>query len=250
MSIPNNLNSLTALQAHMIELDNRLVLKDISLTQPRLHNTRCEAQAYKIHLCNSLKYLDLKLYLVIYTDKDLSQLPATERLPYYHEYNATVACHNIFPELASDAFLNWFINHISTIYGENNLNIWIAGLPDLKPTLPSERAAPLGQEMISPDKGRTVAEITDKLLKKHIYKSKHFLRKPPAIAFDLEIIEAARAAGVERVEAHEDEDKKLYSVDLDRFVKSSIVIDRGAGPQLALPLEYWTVKDNKQLGLC
>lgn len=87
--------------------------------------------------------------------------------------------------------------------------------------------------------GRQCATIAGDLLRKTVHGSRHILRQPPAIAFDLAHIEAARRAGVRRVLVHDAENGATYHASFETFCTKAIPLDRGAGPQLALPLCYW-----------
>lgn len=87
--------------------------------------------------------------------------------------------------------------------------------------------------------GRQCATIASDLLRKTIHGSRHILRQPPAIAFDLAHIEAAKQAGVQRVAVHGAENGAIYRASFGDFCTKAIRLNRGAGPQQALPLRYW-----------
>lgn len=89
------------------------------------------------------------------------------------------------------------------------------------------------------DRGQQTASIVGDLLRKTIVGSRHILRQPPAIAFDVAHIEAARLAGVQRIAVHDAESGATYRASFEDFCSKAIRLDRGAGPQLALPLRYW-----------
>lgn len=64
------------------------------------------------------------------------------------------------------------------------------------------------------------------------------LRKPPAWSLWEGLIGALEAVGVRYVELDQ-EDGVTWLAPLALFRSMGIRIDRGAGPQLALPLEHW-----------
>ena len=67
------------------------------------------------------------------------------------------------------------------------------------------------------------------------------LKRPPAWAAAVEALDAAKAAGAQWVEYHDLDTGKTYRAVLEAFFRHGLRIDRGYGPQLALPLAYWTV---------
>ena len=97
------------------------------------------------------------------------------------------------------------------------------------------------------DHGQPCASIVSDTLRKTIT-SKHVLTRPPAIAFDASHIEAAVAAGVTKVLVRNKETERVYQVSFETFRAKAIRLDRGAGPQWALPLRYWHV-DGDQLNV-
>lgn len=100
--------------------------------------------------------------------------------------------------------------------------------------------------------GRVCAAIEGHVLRKTVRRSLHFLRKPPGIAFDVRILEEARAAGVLAVLVVESEQAHIYTASLGDFERWGVPLNRGYGAQLALPLEHWQVRrpgDAVQLSL-
>jgi hypothetical protein len=79
------------------------------------------------------------------------------------------------------------------------------------------------------------------VFRKTVSGSKHFLRKPEAIAFDIESVKAAEAAGASLVVVQDRDTGKTYTASIDQIWKSGLYLDRGFGQQVALPLTYWTV---------
>ena len=108
------------------------------------------------------------------------------------------------------------------------------------------------QELRAGASGKMCAAIEGDTLRKTVLASKHFLRKPPAIAFDVAILDAARQAGVERVEVLDRESGRNYTATLADFDRFGVSLNRGFGVQLALPLARWQVRrpsDGIQLSL-
>jgi len=97
--------------------------------------------------------------------------------------------------------------------------------------------------------GKVVAVIIDNMLHKRVFASKHFLRKPPAIAFDKSVIDEARSKKATDIMVHDRESKKRYKISMDSFVDNAFQIDRGHGVQLALAIGKWTILDPRQFNL-
>ncbi len=83
-----------------------------------------------------------------------------------------------------------------------------------------------------------VGRLADGWLRKHVDSTRHMLRQPPAWAIDadhLDRLEAVGAAGVRLT----DENGTVWSADLAAFERYGVLIDRGHGRQVALPLSRW-----------
>ncbi len=76
--------------------------------------------------------------------------------------------------------------------------------------------------------------------------SVHQLRRPPAWAFERNILEQAHTAGASLVEVHDVETGITYTVPLATLWQKGIRIQRGHGEQIALPLNLWHREDPKQ----
>lgn len=79
--------------------------------------------------------------------------------------------------------------------------------------------------------------------KKNVEGSKHFLKKPPAIAFDKSTIKDAQKFGATLIEVYDKETHRTYRASMDKLWEAGIHIDRGQGQQLALPFRYWDIDD-------
>ncbi len=92
--------------------------------------------------------------------------------------------------------------------------------------------------------GRVVGEVRgDGYFQKHVRGSIHFLRKPPAIAFDLATLDAAERAGAHSVEIFDDETGLHYRSTLRRVRVKGFRAARGYGEQVALPLREFNRGD-------
>jgi hypothetical protein len=90
--------------------------------------------------------------------------------------------------------------------------------------------------------GKPVASLCGHTLRKRVRSSLHQLRQPPAWAFDVSILEAARQDGAQVVEVVDTESRKIYRAPLIAFFLHGTRIDRGFGQQLALPLTFWRIE--------
>ena len=83
--------------------------------------------------------------------------------------------------------------------------------------------------------GKIVAKIEGKCLIKHIKKS-HYLTKPPAVAIDEKAIRFAQDRGVEQINIFDVDNNLGLVYSMKEFLKKSFRINRGYGPQLAIPV--------------
>lgn len=79
---------------------------------------------------------------------------------------------------------------------------------------------------------------TDGTLRRRM-SARHFLRRPPAIAFDRDVIDQAHAVGAERIVCVDRDSGDAYAVTMDAFMRGAFAFNRGWGDQLALPLAQW-----------
>lgn len=90
---------------------------------------------------------------------------------------------------------------------------------------------------------KIVGEVINNVFSKRVHSSRHFLRKPPSIAFDIETIEQAKSKGATEVEITDLDTGRIYRISLERLLEKGFKIDRGFGLQLALPLSYWQIEE-------
>lgn len=77
--------------------------------------------------------------------------------------------------------------------------------------------------------------------RKTIQGSKHLLRVPPAVAFDLSTLDDAERAGAKTVEVTDSESGHVYSAPLALLREKGFKVARGFGSQWALTLIHWAV---------
>lgn len=94
--------------------------------------------------------------------------------------------------------------------------------------------------------GRVVGEVRDQVLRKAVRASVHFLRVPPAIAWDVCALEQAEALGAVRTEVLDTETGTVYTAPLSAFWRDGLRLNRGHGEQIALPLVRWQVRQRGQ----
>jgi len=87
-----------------------------------------------------------------------------------------------------------------------------------------------------------VASLEGRILRKVVRGSLHQLRRPPAWAIDLQILEAARRDGATRVEITDIEGRKVYTAAVIDFDLHGFKFNRGFGVQVGLALCYWQVE--------
>mgnify|MGYP003375131296 CR=1 FL=1 len=95
-------------------------------------------------------------------------------------------------------------------------------------------------------KGKAVGKVQGGTFRRTV-KPAHQLRQPPAWALWEGLVTALEAVGVRYVELDQ-EDGVSWLAPLELFRSMGIRIDRGAGPQLALPLQYWTRSEIRPAG--
>ena len=89
--------------------------------------------------------------------------------------------------------------------------------------------------------GKVVGEVVGDVLRKAVRGSVHFLRQPRAIAWDTCALEQAEDLGATRTEVLDTESGYVYAAPLAAFWRYGVRLDRGHGPPIALPLDFWTV---------
>lgn len=84
--------------------------------------------------------------------------------------------------------------------------------------------------------GRTIGYVKGNAFYKTVAASRHFLRTPPAIAFDTCSLEAAQRAGASKVIVTDRETGICYRAQISYILEAGFSVNRGFGEQWALPL--------------
>ena len=86
---------------------------------------------------------------------------------------------------------------------------------------------------------RVLGEISNGALRKHVYGSRHFMRTPPGIAWDVWAIERAKASACPITIVTDRETGRVYVADLVDFDRHGVRRNFGYGDQTILPFNYW-----------
>lgn len=89
--------------------------------------------------------------------------------------------------------------------------------------------------------GRVVGWVRGKVFAKRVQASRHFLRTPPAIAFDVSSLASAELLGARAVEVIDTDTGRRYTASIAHICARGFPVNRGHGPQIALTLDCWTV---------
>ena len=88
---------------------------------------------------------------------------------------------------------------------------------------------------------RVVGEVVEGTFKKSISGSSHMLRKPRALALDVDSLKQAKGYGARTIQITDRETGFVYSCDVEHFTRHAFELNRGFGVQSALTLNHWTV---------
>jgi len=94
-------------------------------------------------------------------------------------------------------------------------------------------------------KNKVVGIVVNDCFFKKVNGSKHFLRTPPAIAFDKSTITTAIKYGAKSIRVLDKDTEIVYEADMDYFNEFNFSINRGFGHQVALMLDNWTIDKPK-----
>ena len=89
--------------------------------------------------------------------------------------------------------------------------------------------------------GRVVGEVRNDIFYKCVKASVHFLRQPPAIAFDIVSLQSAAEAGAESVEVLDTESGRVYQTSIGNIWANGRRFNRGHNDQIFLVLNRWSV---------
>ena len=99
----------------------------------------------------------------------------------------------------------------------------------------------MDEKIVYLDSGKVVGKVVGDTFIKNVKSSKHFLQKPPAIAFDMSSMEEAERLGAMHVRVFDKENKTTYSAPIARVWQRGFSIQRGFGSQVALRLTDWDI---------
>ncbi|MCO6450410.1 MAG: hypothetical protein J5I90_06435 [Caldilineales bacterium] len=94
--------------------------------------------------------------------------------------------------------------------------------------------------------GRVVGRVEGGVFYRTI-RTRHILRAPPALAFEAEVIGEIEAAGAGQMVIGNVDTGRIYRSTLENFQRYCFMLDRGYGPQLALPLSRWNVDEGQEI---
>lgn len=93
---------------------------------------------------------------------------------------------------------------------------------------------------------QVVGKVLNGVFTKRVRGSRHFLRKPPAIALDIDTLEQALRLGATMVEIYDLESGMFYRAKIDLIFEKGFKFNRGYGDQIALCLSRWEIEQTNQ----
>jgi hypothetical protein len=87
--------------------------------------------------------------------------------------------------------------------------------------------------------GRIIGKVEGDTFYKTIA-SNHYLKKPPAIAFDVSSLDDAENAGAKRVEVKDRETGLIYQTTIKHIRAKGFKFNRGYGEQVGLSMNGWS----------
>lgn len=94
-----------------------------------------------------------------------------------------------------------------------------------------------------PNTAHPVGHVSGDNFHKRIQGSRHLLRKPPAIAFDISTLQDAEQAGAGFVIVTDTDTDKRYRASIKSIFVHGTRFNRGWGDQIYLPLDWWKRPD-------
>jgi len=88
---------------------------------------------------------------------------------------------------------------------------------------------------------KVIGEIAGAAFVKHVRKSKHLLRQPPAWAVDALAYDHLIKGKVKEIRVVDDEEGHTYTAPAEVFEKYKRRFDRGFDPQYFLTLRFWSM---------
>ena len=84
-----------------------------------------------------------------------------------------------------------------------------------------------------------VGHVTNDYFVKTLRSSRHFLKKPPAIAFDIQSIEQAKANGAKTILIRDVDNNLYFRATIKKLNEEGFEFNRGHGNQIAMILDKW-----------
>jgi len=91
---------------------------------------------------------------------------------------------------------------------------------------------------------KIIGDVRGETFYKNLIASKHFLRVPRAIAFDVSSLTDAERAGARCVQVTDIETSRIYRQSIATIRAKGFRVARGYGEQIALALEFWNRDDD------
>ena len=92
-----------------------------------------------------------------------------------------------------------------------------------------------------PGRDKPIGYVSGQFFRKTIVGSKHMLRSPKAIAFELCTLDDAEKAGATHVSITDSETGRTYCAPIATVRRYGFPVVRGHGRQVALPLDYYSI---------
>ncbi len=89
--------------------------------------------------------------------------------------------------------------------------------------------------------GHVVGKVKGDTFYKSVDGSRHFLRVPPAICFDVQSLKDTEQVGAVYAEVADRETGKVFHASIRLIWENGFKVNRGFGDQIALPLDKWEI---------
>ncbi len=106
---------------------------------------------------------------------------------------------------------------------------------------PYRSTAPANAQPVRAANGQVIGHVTGGVFSKRVRGSVHMLRAPRGWALDAPTLDDLRALRVASVVVTDTETGTVYAAPLAEFDAHGVAFNRGAGPQVVLPLGYWRI---------
>lgn len=99
-----------------------------------------------------------------------------------------------------------------------------------------------GGQLIYSAAGRPIATLRGGVVYKTVSSARgHMVQKPRGWALDTASLEQIAQQGGQRVELTDETTRLIYRASLETFQRYGVAFERGYGPQVCLPLHYWSI---------